>query len=191
MVNFNDSIAIVFRHEGGLADVREDRGGLTKYGISQARYPNLDIRNLTLAEAREIYRRDYWYKFRLNELTRQNIANMALDMVVLHGKGIKLLQKALNDTGERVIIDNIIGPQTIKALNKVPETPFISNAVKRRKQYMINLVESDPNQAKFLTGWFKRADFFLSKPGVIITGTILAIAAGVLTYYLWPNGKKN
>jgi lysozyme family protein len=32
----------------------------TKYGISAAAYPHLDIANLTIDAARDIYRRDYW-----------------------------------------------------------------------------------------------------------------------------------
>jgi hypothetical protein len=35
---------------------------LTKYGISQRAYPDLDIRSLSPAQARELYHRDYWPK---------------------------------------------------------------------------------------------------------------------------------
>lgn len=34
----------------------------TKYGISAAQYPDLDIVNLTLDQAKAIYQRDYWEK---------------------------------------------------------------------------------------------------------------------------------
>jgi len=37
-----------------------DSGGETKYGISKREYPNLDIPNLTLQQAQQIYQRDYW-----------------------------------------------------------------------------------------------------------------------------------
>ena len=41
MANFNDAIVITLAKEGGakFTDVPNDRGGATKYGISQAAYP--------------------------------------------------------------------------------------------------------------------------------------------------------
>lgn len=45
---------------GGRKGVGELKG--TKYGIAANTYPNLDIKNLTLAEADAIYIRDYWPK---------------------------------------------------------------------------------------------------------------------------------
>ncbi len=62
----------IFHGEGGYTNDRRDRGNWTsgkigvgqlkgtKYGISAMSYPNEDIKNLTLARAAEIYRRDYW-----------------------------------------------------------------------------------------------------------------------------------
>lgn len=54
MANFNDAIVKTLAKEGGakFTDIAGDRGGATKYGISQAAYPNVDIRNLTEASAR-------------------------------------------------------------------------------------------------------------------------------------------
>lgn len=60
--NFNKAFEFVIKHEGELNDDPNDPGGLTKYGISQRAYPNLDIRNLTLNEAKTIYKVDYWDK---------------------------------------------------------------------------------------------------------------------------------
>lgn len=58
--NFTRSIAFVLSVEGGLVNNPADPGGLTKYGISQRSYPDLDIRNLSIEDAKEIYFRDYW-----------------------------------------------------------------------------------------------------------------------------------
>lgn len=57
MTDFERSLAFTLKWEGGLTT---DSGGLTKYGISQKSYPDLDIANLTLEQAKEIYKRDYW-----------------------------------------------------------------------------------------------------------------------------------
>jgi lysozyme family protein len=57
---FPAAFAIVVGLEGGYTDDPADPGGATKYGISQRAYPGLDIANLTLSAAQDIYREDYW-----------------------------------------------------------------------------------------------------------------------------------
>jgi len=49
--NFNLAIPVILQHEGGYVNDPNDAGGATKYGISQRTYPNLDIANLTVAQA--------------------------------------------------------------------------------------------------------------------------------------------
>ena len=60
MQTFHDCIAHVLAAEGGLVNDPKDPGGVTKFGISQRSYPALDIRALTLDDAKTIYQRDYW-----------------------------------------------------------------------------------------------------------------------------------
>jgi lysozyme family protein len=60
MTAFDKALALVLRHEGGLVDDPRDPGGLTNCGISQRAYPDLDIRNLKVADIALIYRTDYW-----------------------------------------------------------------------------------------------------------------------------------
>ena len=60
MQNFPDCISHVLAAEGGLVNDPKDPGGVTKFGISQRSYPALDIRALSLDEAKAIYQRDYW-----------------------------------------------------------------------------------------------------------------------------------
>ncbi len=58
--NFERAVAFILRHEGGYVNDLRDPGGETKFGISKRAYPHLDIKGLTEAEAKEIYRKDYW-----------------------------------------------------------------------------------------------------------------------------------
>ena len=60
--SFDKAFAFVIGAEGKLTDDPKDPGGLTKYGISHRAYPTVDIRNLTLDDAKAIYRLDYWDK---------------------------------------------------------------------------------------------------------------------------------
>lgn len=57
---FDQAFAIVVGIEAGYVNDVNDPGGETKYGISKRAYPNVDIPQLTLDEARAIYQRDYW-----------------------------------------------------------------------------------------------------------------------------------
>lgn len=47
--------------DDGYVNNPNDPGGETKYGISKRAYPNVDIRNLSLGDALNLYYRDYWY----------------------------------------------------------------------------------------------------------------------------------
>lgn len=60
--DFDRSFWFVMRHEGGsqITDDPRDPGGLTKYGVSQRSHPGLDIRALTLEQAKAIYKSEYW-----------------------------------------------------------------------------------------------------------------------------------
>ena len=65
---FEYAVGLVLESEGGLNLNPKDRGNYrpdgvlvgTKYGISAASYPQLDIPALTWEEAKAIYRRDFW-----------------------------------------------------------------------------------------------------------------------------------
>jgi lysozyme family protein len=59
--NFIACFMFIVEQEGSIyEDDPDDPGGATKYGICKRDYPEIDIENLTLETAREIYRRDYW-----------------------------------------------------------------------------------------------------------------------------------
>lgn len=80
---------------GGKVNVGELKG--TKYGISAAAYPNLDIKNLTLEQAKVIYLKDYW-----NAIPAANLplstAYQLFDASVNHGvnSAIRMLQRSLS-----------------------------------------------------------------------------------------------
>lgn len=83
----------------------------TNFGISAAAYPTLDIANLALAEAQEIYRRDYWNKTACDQLPPA-LAVLVFDAAVNSGpdRAVKWLQIALNVTA-----DGVVGPITSAA----------------------------------------------------------------------------
>ena len=60
MSNFDRAFRFLIGEEGGYVNDPADPGGETKFGISKRAYPQLDIKSLTLDQAKAIYRRDYW-----------------------------------------------------------------------------------------------------------------------------------
>lgn len=67
--DFERAVTFVLAWEGGYINNPVDPGGETNWGISKRSYPNVDIRNLTVAQATEIYRTDYWLRAGCDALT--------------------------------------------------------------------------------------------------------------------------
>jgi len=121
---FEQAFKVVIGHEGGYtanpADPANWTGGRrgigacrgTNWGISAAAYPQLDIASLTLEQAQEIYRRDYWDRARCGNLPPA-LALLVFDATVNNGasRAIRWLQATL-----RVPQDGTIGPGTLDAI---------------------------------------------------------------------------
>lgn len=120
-MNFDIAFDRLIGHEGEFTDNPNDRGNWTKgrigagklngtkFGISAMSYPNLDIKNLTIQQAREIYRRDFWGRSdELPDAVRFDFFDSAVNSGYV--QAVKWLQKALG-----VVEDGIIGPKTMLA----------------------------------------------------------------------------
>ena len=155
LVKFDDIIEKVLEHEGGIVDDPKDAGGLTNMGISQRAYPDEDIRGLTVERAKELYKRDYWDRFRTGSLP-DRLRHIYVDMCINMGGGraIKILQEACNSkNATKIDVDGGIGPATIKAASNVE--PFRLRAY--RVMFYAELVMKKPEQERFWVGWFKRS----------------------------------
>lgn len=82
-------------NEGGYINVAGDPGGETKYGISKRSYLNIDIKNLTRDQAKEIYRTDFWMRGQIDQLDPA-IAFQVFDVAVNSGieTAVRMLQRA-------------------------------------------------------------------------------------------------
>lgn len=115
--------------EGGLSLKREDAGNWTggkvgkgelkgtKCGISAATYPNLDIKNLTDSEIKEIYYKDWWLKLKLDRFPSE--MRYAFFDAAFHSgsyNAIRMWQRAL-----QVKDDGIIGKKTMAASKAIDD----------------------------------------------------------------------
>lgn len=157
MADFNAAVTKTLIHEGGakVTDDPDDRGGLTKYGISQRSYPNVDIRNLTEQQAKDIYKRDYWDKVKGDDIQSQEVAENLFDTAVNMGPrtASRLAQMALSLEP----VDGIIGPNSLKALNaRDPETFIAEYTIAKIARYAY-ICNKNRSQSKYLLGWINRA----------------------------------
>jgi lysozyme family protein len=136
---------IINRIEGGYVNDPQDPGGETKYGISKASYPNLDIAGLTFDQAAAIYYSDYWAPSGASALAGQ-LDLWLLDGAINHGvdEAVKLLQRVCG-----VAEDGALGPETANAAIALAEPEVY--LVARANHYM-----GLPGWPHDKNGWMKR-----------------------------------
>lgn len=157
--NFDTSFKLVIGHEGGFTRDPRDKGNWTtgrigtgslvgtKYGISAAAYPDLDIKNLSLEQAKAIYRKDYWTRAQCSSWP-SGVDHLVFDIAVNSGvsRAVQLLQAAA-----KVKIDGIIGFQTRAAVNAKDPLELIIDLATHRDSFYAR-----QNNATYEFGWFRR-----------------------------------
>lgn len=164
------------QREGGYVDNAADRGGPTRYGITEQRARaegyHGDMRELPIELAKDIYRDVYW--------TRPGFAEVSTMMpalaVELFDTGVNMgpkraatfLQRALNVLNRGatdypdVAADGDIGPMTLHALAGLANKRNDAQAVlllaveHLRGAAYIAIAEANPSQEIFEYGWLKR-----------------------------------
>lgn len=160
-MDFDTAFIKLLGHEGSFQNDPADRGNWTggqpgqgklkgtKYGISAMTYPIEDIENLTLARAKEIYRRDFWGSAGCDAVPMAMKFDL-FDTAVNSGPktAIKLLQRALG-----VVDDGIIGRQTMLAISNAD--PF--RLLARFNGHRLDYINDNPTTwARYGRGWAQR-----------------------------------
>lgn len=166
---FNEAFDELIHSEGGYTDDTQDSGNWTsgiigkgdlkgtKYGISAASYPHLDIKSLTLSDAKLIYKRDYWDVWDslpgMSNAFPDSLLYELFDAAVNTGmqNAKRFLQRAVN-----VADDGLIGPVTIAALDNALTKHGIARVemwfLAEKQEHYTNLKKWD----RFGKGWAKR-----------------------------------
>jgi lysozyme family protein len=156
LTSFDEIIEITLEHEGGYVHDPKDLGGETNFGIAGRFYPDVDIKNLTKEGAKDIYKKDYWDKNKVDDLP-DNLKHFFFDCCVNQGRGtaVKILQRAINAKGGNLKVDGGFGPGTKAALDKY--TPELERCRMYRVKHYMDIVTRKPEQERFLFGWYRRA----------------------------------
>lgn len=146
-LTFDQAFERLIGHEGKFTNDRQDRGNWTtgvigkgelkgtKYGISAMTYPDLEIKNLTLVQAKQIYKRDWWDKINADQINPALVFQV-WDFAINAGMGTakRKLQLAVG-----VLDDGIIGNLTIQAINKAELNDILLKFNAERLKYYTSL----------------------------------------------------
>jgi lysozyme family protein len=164
--HFDKAFLEVIGHEGGYVKYSHDRGGETKFGISKRAYPDLDIANLTLEDAKEIYLKDYFStpRLKLERLSNDKLAMEIFNTSVVMGvyAAGTTLQEALNLLNRNgrlyddLRVDGWLGDVTLEAIAKVNPRRLLKTLNGLQFCRFKEIVEKDKSQERFFAGWLER-----------------------------------
>lgn len=153
--------------EGGFVNDPLDKGGATNMGVTIATWRkqgydkdgdgDIDIADLKLmspADAMAIMKRNYWDRWKADQINDQSIANILVDWVWGSGAyGIKIPQRLLG-----VTVDGVVGPKTLAAINGRNPRELFALIHDERRQYFERICQNTPTNRRFLKGWLRRLD---------------------------------
>lgn len=154
-----DLIDQIILREGGSKETDDpsDKGGRTKFGISEKSNPEAwKDGEVTRDEARKIYHQKYLKPF--EGLEREDFYEQIVDFGVTSGPrlAIQKLQEILN-----VNVDGVLGSDTLAKVQVSRETGINNNLAASRIKMIGRIVQKNPSQLKFLSGWLNRALEFI------------------------------
>lgn len=175
----------IVAREGGFVNDPDDPGGATKYGVTIGTMRRLgldldrdgavteaDVRALTRDQAVAIFVEHYFRRPRIAELP-QVLHDTVFDMYVNAGaNAVRILQRLFNDMRIEVVVDGVIGPQTLSAADRAwraaPDHLRDAYGIARRNYYYA-LADRRPASRKYARrqdggkgGWILRAEEFIS-----------------------------
>ena len=162
MERFERIFDYLLRVEGGYSDDENDKGGKTKYGITEEEAREFgykgNMHDLTIDFAKNIYLKKYYLGNKLDKVVNDKVALSICDWAVNSGRnGTKNAQIAINQlTNANLDVDGIIGNKTLEALNSIDPGKFLEVYHNLQRIYYKGKVEADRTQEGFLTGWLNR-----------------------------------
>lgn len=173
MADFEKSIPLILKHEGGYVNHPADPGGETNRGITDRLDGKVDgmidvdgdnigdvsVKGLTVEDAKKVYKLRFWDVMKGDQFENQQVADIVFDGFVNMGvNGIKMLQRALylEDDGR-------VGNKTLNAVNLSDPKATFNKVKELRIKYYNDLAERKPSMKVFLKGWLNRINAFTYK----------------------------
>ncbi|MGE5514537.1 MAG: glycoside hydrolase family 108 protein [Bacteroidota bacterium] len=171
MADIESMLSDIVAREGGFVDLGADRGGATKYGITERElgvwlgHPAsvADVQALDVDTAKAIYRKNYYLAPHIDQLP-DLIQPVMLDAAVNSGPGqaVRWLQAVLNANNYGPLTeDGGIGAKTIAAASAAASAmgaALNTALIEARRAFLQHLAMNDPSQQEFEKGWMNRCD---------------------------------
>ncbi len=165
----SDLIDRVIAREGGFSDNSADAGGATNWGITistlrdwrRAPVSVDDVRNLTVDEAKQIYRSRFFVASGFDQVKDPQLLELLFDYAVNSGvyTATRSLQRCIG-----VKDDGMFGPISAAALARVNNYAALFYRIKcDRYELLLRYIGYDSAQAAFAIGWANRLDQFEEK----------------------------
>jgi lysozyme family protein len=185
---FSDFLPILRRSEGGYSNVSADKGGETYAGITKKNFPTWAgwaIVNKARPTQGQIisdpkldaligsfYKKNFWDVLKCDNFSKyvgMNLCDFAINSGI--NTAAKSFQEVINSllpVGTTTLIaDGKIGPLTIAAANKLNQKVLNDALLLKRANFYKKIVENNPSQNVFLTGWLTRLTSFVSIADVV------------------------
>lgn len=145
-----------------------DKGGPTKFGVTQRTLSSYrgravtaeEVRALQADEARGIVLAEYITRYRYDELKSGWLRHVVVDAAYNSGPedATRWLQSALG-----VTVDGVCGTKTIAAANDEDGWRLARKVLLHRAWYLGELCERDLTQRKFADGWRARLELLMDE----------------------------
>lgn len=182
MKSVSENIWHTIEIEGGYVNDSADRGGPTKYGITQEtlsrwrgrRVSASEVKALTRNEAYQIYEARYYIRPHIDMLPGA-VQPVVYDWGVNSGptRAVQYLQRLCNRVASEapevfpdyidLVVDGVIGKVTAGAVESqygVMGPYFINAYCDVRQKFYDDIIARDPSQRRFKNGWRNRCDSF-------------------------------
>lgn len=170
-------LPVTLKHEGGYVNIALDKGGETYRGISRKSNPDWPgwailekykpltrgdiINDAELKQAvADLYFTKYFQRNNLHLLNSCLVALQLFDFAVHGGFSVLRLQSRINKVFNRELkADGVLGPKTIETINSINPELMAHQILFLRREHLISILQRDPQQGKFESGWNNRIDY--------------------------------
>ncbi|WP_071675008.1 holin-associated N-acetylmuramidase [Nioella nitratireducens] len=185
MLSVRQIASEIVDREGGFVNDPNDPGGATNYGVTIHTMRALgldldgdgdvdvtDVRALPRERAVEIFIEHYYRRPHIDRLP-EALQPTVFDMQVNAGtNALRILQRLLRDMGQEIVVDGVIGPQTIAAAETVHDRAgqaLVDAYGIARRNFYYAIADRRPASRRYATrrdggkgGWILRAEAFIS-----------------------------
>lgn len=208
MANFEKVVSKTFKFEGGFQQYPTDKGNYnslgqligTNHGISAIALEQYlgrpttveDIKSLTVADAKKVYKKLFWDKIRGDEIKNQDVAFIIFSIYIgSPANSRKILARALKNIWHKEYkVSNPYSDEVLKAINRANPKKLFYEIKEEKRKYLESLRVSYP---EFIEGWLNRLnsyEFTKSRKKLVITIAAISIVGGT-SYWAYKKGYLN